>query len=80
MKISLCTIAPKCSVFTNFLLLAHLINVIKRDNMILLAKHKRAKGHDGFSVVCVLFIVKYNHKEKAVFDCVRDNYLSPEDR
>lgn len=50
------------------------------DNMILLAKHKRAKGHDGFSVVCVLFIVKYNHKEKAVFDCVRDNYLGLEDR
>lgn len=50
------------------------------DNMILLAKHKRAKGQDGFSVSCVLFIVKYNHKEKAVFDCVRDNYLGPEDR
>lgn len=25
-KISLCTIVPKCSVFTNFLLLAHLVN------------------------------------------------------
>lgn len=50
------------------------------DKTIFLAKYKRVKGHSGFSVACVLFIVKYNHKEKAVFDCVGHNYLRSEDR
>lgn len=32
-----------------------------------------------FSVAYVLFIVKYNHKQKAVFDSVSGNYLGSQD-
>jgi hypothetical protein len=32
------------------------------------------------SVARMLLVLKYNHKQKAVFDSVRDNYLGSEDR